>query len=163
VNERPVNPAPGARLLRLWRQLGSLPGGAWWFSRILGWTVPYSGTLGARVEALEPGHARLVIRERRALSNHLHSIHALALANLGELTSGLATTVALPAGVRGIVTALSVEYLKKARGTIRAECTCVAPEVREAVDFEVITLLTDSAGDTVARVTVRWRLAPERG
>jgi acyl-coenzyme A thioesterase PaaI-like protein len=155
--------ASAARLLRLWRRLSPLPGGAWLFSRMLGWTVPYSGTLGARVVTLEPGHARLVMRERRGLRNHLHSIHALALANLGELTSGLATTAAFPTGVRGIVTALSVEYLKKARGTIAAECTCAPPEVTSAVDHEVHTLLTDRAGDTVARVTVRWRLAPERG
>ncbi len=155
--------ASGTRLLRLWRRLAPLPGGAWLFSRMLGWTVPYSETLGARVVSLEPGHARLLMRERRGLRNHLHSIHALALANLGELTSGLATTVALPAGVRGIVTALTVDYLKKARGVIRAECTCAPPEVIAATDFEVHTLLTDRAGDTVARITVRWRLAPERG
>jgi len=154
--------APGARLLRLWRQLSPLPGGAWVFSRMLGWTVPYSGTLGAHVVTLEPGHARLVMRERAGLRNHLHSIHALALANLGELTSGLATTAAFPAGVRGIVTALTVEYLKKARGTIRAECTCETPLVSAATDHEVQAVLTDAAGDVVARVTVRWRLAPER-
>lgn len=39
---------PIARLQRLWQRTQYLPGGAWLFSQILGWVVPYTGTIGCQ-------------------------------------------------------------------------------------------------------------------
>jgi len=60
------------------------------FSRILGLTIPYTGSIKAHVELLEPGHAIVFMKDRRCVRNHLDSIHAIALANLAELSTGLA-------------------------------------------------------------------------
>jgi len=154
--------APGARLTRAWASLAPLPGGAWLFGRLLAFVNPYSGAVGARVVALEPGHAVLRLKDRRAVRNHLDSIHAVALANVAEMASGLAMLAALPEGARGIVTALRIEYLKKARGTLTAESRVTLPDVSVDGTHDFTSEVKDQAGDLVARATVTWKLGPAK-
>lgn len=153
--------SPAARLDTAWTRLSPLPGGRWLFARLLGRIVPYSATIRPRFLLLEPGRARVAIRERRRLRNHLRSVHAIALANLGELASGLAMTLALPPRTRGIPVRLEIDYLKKGRGLIVAEGRATPPDtVDTEMDAVATAELTDEDGDVVAAMVVTWRLAP---
>jgi uncharacterized protein (TIGR00369 family) len=122
--------------------------------------TPYSGTIGARVAELEPGWCRVTLRDRRRVRNHLASIHAMALANLAEMASGLAVLVGLPPGVQGIVTGFSISYKKKARGLLTAECRVSGLNVTAEQEYEAQVAISDSQGDVVATATARWRLRP---
>ena len=151
------------KLLDLWRRLAPLPCGPWLFSKLFSFAVPYSGSVGPRIRVLEPGHAVVEIPDRRSNRNHLRSVHAIALVNLAEITSGLAMMAGLPPTVRGIVTTLSMTYHKKARGTIRAVARVAVPaHVTDDRDFDVVAECFDREGALVATGNVRWRLGPVR-
>ncbi len=146
----------------MWTRLSPYPGGRWLFSALFGRMVPYSGSVRPRIRHLEPGHARVEIPDRRSNRNHLASVHAVALMNVCEMTSGMAMLCGLPDDVRGIVTSMSIEYFKKARGTITAEARVDIPTVVSDIDFDVVAECKDPSGVLVATATIRWRLGPVR-
>jgi acyl-coenzyme A thioesterase PaaI-like protein len=146
------------QLNRMWEMLKNKPLGKRIFSRAVGTAAPYTGSIGALVDEFRPGYARVHLRDRKRVRNHLSSIHAVALINLGEVTTGLAMMSLVPKGGRGIVTGLSMEYRKKSRGTITCESTATLPEGHGQVDAEVVGTLRDAAGDVVAIARAQWRL-----
>ena len=106
----------------------------------------------------EPGHAQVLLRDRRRVRNHLRSIHAIALANVGELATGLSIISGLGPDLRAILTGLDLRYRKKARGALLAEARCSIPKVVSEIDHAVEATIRDSDGDIVATVTAHWRL-----
>lgn len=144
-------------ILETWQKLASVPGGSFIFSRVLRHWVPYTGTVRPEVVELRPGFARVQMRDRRIVRNHLSSIHAAALMNFAEATTGLAFTSGLPAGGRAILTRFEIDYLKKARGTLTSQCEAPVPSSLESKDFEVECVVKDESGEVVCRAKARWR------
>jgi len=151
------------RVLSLWQRWGKTAFGRRLYSLMLGYMVPYSGSIRPLVLRLERGYVCIELRDRHALRNHLHSIHAIALANLGELASGLAMLSMLPDNVKAIVIRLEIEYLKKARGRLLAIGRADSPAMitAEPVTHIVYAEISDAAGDVVARLNVHWQLRPK--
>jgi acyl-coenzyme A thioesterase PaaI-like protein len=145
-----------------WDRLHALPGGKRVFSRLLGNAAPYTGTIGAEVVELGVGHSVVLLRDRRRVRNHLRCIHAVALANLAELTGNVAIAYTLPDDARFIVSGMSIEYLKKARGPIKGLCTCPVPTDSTRREYEVPVSMVDGAGTEVARATLRTLVGPKK-
>jgi acyl-coenzyme A thioesterase PaaI-like protein len=149
-------------LRRGWARWKKVPGGPWLFSRLFGVAVPYAAGVRPRILELSPGHARISMNDRRSVRNHLTSIHAVALANLAEMTTGLALGFGLPDGMRTILTRLEIDFLKKARGRITATCEAPVFDRVEEKEVRVESVLTNEAGDVVARGRAVWLAGPVR-
>lgn len=149
-------------LLSTWKTLSPLPGGRWLYGRVLGFFVPYTGTIYPEVEDLQPGYARVGMSDRRCVRNHLRSLHALALANLAELASGLCLAASLPKGWRFIPTGIEVDYLKKARGRVLAECRWVPPGEFDEREHVLEVEVRDASDEVVIRARVKNKVGPSR-
>ena len=152
--------ANGETLLGIWNRVRALPGGKKFFSKVVGRMAPYTGTIGAVVDDVRPGYARLHMTDRKGVRNHLRSIHAVALVNFVEETTGMAMVSQFPRGVRGIVKRIDVEFLKKARGTIVAECQAPEISTTEQNEYTVETHVKNSEGDVVSIGRAVWLVGP---
>ncbi len=146
------------RFFSLWQSVSSTRIGRVLFSYLIRFFNPYTGALGAQIEVLEKGYSRVSLKDKAKNRNHLNSVHAIALTNLGEFTSGIAVLTSLDKNTRGIVTHLSSEFVKKARGTLSAESRCVLPNIEDVCDYTVMCEIFDEVKDLVCRVEVTWRL-----
>jgi uncharacterized protein (TIGR00369 family) len=154
---------PGAWVRRGWRLLSPLPGGKRLFDRALGSAIPYTGSIRARVLELGDGYARVELKERRAVQNHLQSVHAIALANLGELTGNLALCCALPDDARFIVRSFAIDYLKKARGTLHAECRIRSKPTSDPGQYDIVVKIYDRDATLVAEAKMVTQVGPIKG
>jgi len=161
----PLPSLDGARnaLRDAWDLLSGLPGGRVIFSRIVGRIAPYTGSIGANVVELRPGFAQVVMPDRRAVRNHLQSVHAAALANLAECAGNMALAYSLPDDARFIVTGLEIEYVKKARGAITALAECQVPGSAARAEYPISISLRDGSGEEVARVLLHSLVGPKPG
>jgi acyl-coenzyme A thioesterase PaaI-like protein len=151
-------------VLDLYRRVTRWPGGHWLFSRAVCWQAPYFASIAPRIDVLEPGRCEATIHHRRRVSNHLGTVHAIALCNLAELSGGLVTEATIPPSMRWIPRGMTVRYLKKAVGTMRAVATpAFAPHVADEgyeLPFEVV--VEDPQGDAVLRAVIAMWISPRK-
>lgn len=157
--------------MKYWERCNAFPGGRFLFSRVIGRLIPYSGSIGFQVESLQRGRATVTLKDRRRVRNHLNSIHAMALANLGEVVTGLSVLSAAPQNTRGILLRFEIDYPHKARGQLTADCDVLEQKsLLEGVegyptDITATGYIRDSEDRVVAVVSSTWRIdnAPAQG
>jgi uncharacterized protein (TIGR00369 family) len=151
-------------VLALYNKFSRWPLGQWLFSRAVCFKAPYFATIAPTIVRLEPGRCEAVMGDRRRVHNHIGTVHAIALCNLAELVAGVMTDASLPEGMRWIPKGMTVHYLKKATGTMRAIATPTIPLLTSSTgyDLPVNVDVTDPAGERVFNAEIRMWLSPKR-
>lgn len=109
-------------VLDLWKKTSALPLGRRIFSFVFSQKAPYFATIRPRFTVIEPNRARLVIRKRRRVTNHIGTVHAIALCNGLEAAMGALAESTIPRDRRWIPKGMEVAYTAKADSDI----TCIA-------------------------------------
>jgi len=92
------------------------------FSLAFAQKAPYFASIRPRFTVIEPNHAELVIPKRRAVQNHLGTVHAIALCNGLEAAMGALAESTIPSDKRWIPKGMDISYTAKATTDI----TCIA-------------------------------------
>jgi len=140
-------------VLRHYQRLSGMPFGRWLFARLICWNAPYFATISPRFIELRPGLCQVSLRKRRAVHNHIGTVHAIAMANLCELAGGMLMEVSIPTTMRWIPRGMTIEYLKKATTDVTARARLDKTEwTTENVSVPIT--VTDNAGAEVVRAVI---------
>lgn len=113
-------------VLALWRRLGRYPGGRRVFSILFARTAPYFASIRPDVLDVRPSHARVRVPLRRRVTNHLGTLHAIALCNGLEAAMGVMAEATCPPELRWIPKGMEVRYTAKAGTDV--VCSADVPE-----------------------------------
>ena len=111
-----------SQVLDLWATTSALPAGKRMFSFVFARRAPYFASVRPRFTEIRPNHAALVVPKRRAVHNHLGTVHAIALCNGLEAAMGALAEATIPPHLRWIPKGMEVAYTAKATSDI----TCAA-------------------------------------
>ena len=150
-----TNTTTAGPTLRAWARVHRSRFGRWMFARTVSRRAPYFGTIKPRFLDLQPKLCRVAMRKRRAVENHLGTVHALAMGNLCELTAGMCTEVTIPVG-------MPIEYLAKAETDVTATARLDKTEWAGAENVAVPVTVTDINGKEVVRAVISMYVSPRK-
>ncbi|MET0342351.1 MAG: hotdog fold domain-containing protein [Polyangiales bacterium] len=140
----------------LFRSFSKVPAlGPRLFSRAVTLTAPYFATIAPRFVVLEPGRVEVAMKNRRAVHNHIGTVHAIACCNLCELAAGTMIEATLPSTLRWIPRGMTVRYLKKAETDLVARARMDTP----ADDFVGDSVIAVQVFDTREQVVMEADIA----
>lgn len=118
-------------VLKLHQTLNKVPVvGGTVFNVAFAQVAPYFWTIHPKFTVVEPNHAEVVIPKRRAVQNHLGTVHAIALCNGVEAAMGVLAEATIPSTKRWIPKGMEVRYT----GMANSDITCIAETDQEQWD-----------------------------
>jgi acyl-coenzyme A thioesterase PaaI-like protein len=148
--------------LNAWQHLSKWIAGKWLFSKLVCFKAPYFSSIHPQFISLRPGYCEVHIRKRRAVLNHIGTVHAIAMCNMAELAGGSLIDVTIPLTHRWIPKGMTVEYLKKATTSLRAIASIdPIPVFEAATDYPVTVNVMDTNNIVVFRAVIAMWISPK--
>ena len=131
------------------------------FSKMACQLAPYFSTINPLISELSAARCTVNLPFAKEITNHLGTVHAIAMCNAAELAAGMMTNVAIPEGARWIPRGMTVEYLAKAKTDLTAVASADGIDWSSEGDKVVPVQVTDTEGNTVftAQITMNVKLA----
>lgn len=148
--------------LNLYNRLTSWPAGKWLFSRLICFKAPYFGSIRPRVESLENGRCTVRLAKRRSVTNHIGTIHAIALCNGAELAAGTMMEASVARGMRWIPKGMTVKYEAKAETDVKLIAEVASTDWDTAQDVVVPVIARDRNGKQVFSADITMYVSPKR-
>jgi acyl-coenzyme A thioesterase PaaI-like protein len=157
------------RLNRIVSRVDSLPESLRSFvlSIVMGKTIPFAGKSGIKVELLTESKSVIRLKNRRKVQNHIHGIHAAAMALLAESATGFICGMNIPDDKALVIKTLKVDFLKRATGDLKAEAYLTREQIEQIKTLEkgsvaVAIEVTDEKGIEPIQCEMVWAWTPRR-
>lgn len=148
-------------ILNMWNKVESKPLGKWLFTRAVTGKAPYFKTINPRFDVFKKGHVEVVFKKRKAVHNHIQTVHAIAMCNAAELAGGTMMEASISKGMRWIPAGMNVRYLAKAETDLRAIAKVDNCDWTEAQEVPVDVAIVDTNGTEVMHAVIQMYVSPK--
>ena len=157
------------RLARVVHKFDGYPAGLRRFliTWAFGGTVHFVRTAGLKFEELTEERAAVAIRNKRRVQNHIGTVHAAAVALIGETATGAVFGMSVPDDKVPLLKSMKIAYTRRSQGALRAEAT-LSPEMRERFwveekgEIAVPVKITDETGEPTVECEYVWAWRPKK-
>ena len=108
------------KTLKLYKKAINYPFGKKLFGLGICLNAPYFLSIRPKIIEIESNYVEIKIKKRKAVTNHINTVHAIAMCNMAEIAGGLMTEVSVKDKSRWIPSGMTVKYLKKAKTDLTA-------------------------------------------
>ncbi|MEY1661536.1 hotdog fold domain-containing protein [Isoalcanivorax beigongshangi] len=108
-----MSPRPN-KILQQYQKLAKLPGGKRLFSAVVCRKAPYFSTASPQLLELRANYCQAKLKKRRAVENHIGTVHVIAVCNVLEFAMGVLAEASIPSHLRWIPKGMDVRYTAKA-------------------------------------------------
>jgi acyl-coenzyme A thioesterase PaaI-like protein len=146
----------------LYRSLSRLPLGIGQrvFSYVFARRARYFSTIRPVFIDVRPHHASLRLKHRKAVHNHIGTVHAIAVCNGLEAAMGALAEATTPEGMRWLPKGMEVSYLAKSSSDLVCEASTTAADWAAAPDVPVRVRATRSDGTVTVEGVIRLWVTP---
>lgn len=138
----------------MWEKLRGLPGGTRAFSLAFTLRAPYFRSVRPRFVQVSPNYAALVLPKRRAVQNHIGTVHAIAVCNGLEAAMGALAEATIPHSKRWLPKGMEVAYLAKATSSLTCTAETDPADWQGGPDVPVRVKATRADGTVVVEGTI---------
>lgn len=147
---------------QLLEKFKKLPFGLWLFSKALCFKAPYFSSISPLFIQLAPGKGEAILRKRRAVQNHLGTVHAIAIANLCELLAGTTLEITIPTTHRWIPKSMNLNYVAKASTDVIGNTEVIVTSWPDSGSIQVPVKVTDLSGTVVVTADIEMYISKKK-
>lgn len=115
--------ATGNYLINLYERCLKMPFGRKIFSAMFARKAPYFKTIKPLITELKPNFCQLTFKKRKAVQNHIGTVHAIAVCNGMEMAMGAVAEASIPKHLRWLPKGMNVQYLAKTDSDVTIEAS----------------------------------------
>ncbi|WP_299001985.1 hotdog fold domain-containing protein [uncultured Shewanella sp.] len=146
--------AKPTKVMSIYNKMSRFSFGNKLFSMFISRMAPYFATIKPLITDLRPHRCVCLVKKRRAVHNHIKTVHVIAICNGLEMAMGTMAEASIPAHLRWLPKGMSLDYTAKANSDIR----CVAevqPEQWVPGDLLVNVTAYDENDIVVVKGTIK--------
>jgi len=136
-------------------------------SYVVGRTVKFVGTAGIQFEEMTTDRVIVTLKNKKKVRNHIGQIHAAGMVLLAETATGMVVGMNLPDDKIPLIKSLKTDFVRRSKGTMRAEAWLDEVQKRRILAEEkgevlVNVKVTDESGETPIECEMLWAWIPKR-